>query len=73
MKQKNSEVNDLQSEVGKWSLENAGHLVFDKRLGCLHEETQEFGMKMVEANKQTFKYSGRLKKRMDTFVLKFKL
>ena len=53
----NREVNDLRMEVGKWSMENAGMLVFDKRLGCLEEDTdgEEFGRKMVEANAKIFK------------------
>ena len=28
-------VSDLKLEIGRWSLENAGRMVFDKRLGCL--------------------------------------
>ena len=53
----NREVNDLRMEVGKWSLENAAMLVFDKRLGCLEEGTEgdEFGRQMVEANAEIFK------------------
>jgi hypothetical protein len=30
-------VTDLRLEIGRWSLENAGNMVFDKRLGCLGE------------------------------------
>ncbi len=53
----NNEVNDLRMEVGKWSLENAGNLVFDKRLGCLdlEGEREKFGREMVEANATIFK------------------
>jgi hypothetical protein len=28
-------LRDLRLEIGRWSLENAGSMVFDKRLGCL--------------------------------------
>ena len=28
-------VSELRLEIGRWSLENAGSMVFDKRLGCL--------------------------------------
>ena len=53
----NREVNDLRMEVGKWSIENAAMLVFDKRLKCLEEATEgeEFGRQMVEANAEIFK------------------
>ena len=53
----NDEVNDLRLEVGKWSLENAASLVFDKRLGCLQNEGEgkELGRIMVEANAKIFK------------------
>jgi hypothetical protein len=30
-------VTDLRLEIGRWSLENAGNMVFDNRLGCLGE------------------------------------
>ena len=53
----NDEVNDLRLEVGKWSLENAASLVFDRRLGCLGSggEAKELGRLMVEANAKIFK------------------
>ena len=53
----NDEVNDLRLEVGKWSLENAASLVFDRRLGCLESEGEgkELGRVMVEANAKIFK------------------
>lgn len=53
----NNEVNDLRMEVGKWSLENAGSLVFDRRLGCLdlEGEGEKFSTLMVEANAKIFK------------------
>ena len=54
----NDEVNDLRLEVGKWSLENAASLVFDRRLGCLQSEDgegKELGRLMVEANAKIFK------------------
>ena len=58
----NDEVNDLRLEVGKWSLENAASLVFDKRLGCLQNEGEgkELGRIMVEANAKIFKVKNRL-------------
>jgi hypothetical protein len=34
---KNKEIADLRLEVGRWSLENAAHLVFDRRMGCLDD------------------------------------
>ena len=46
----NDECNDLSSEIGRWSVENAGMLVFDTRLGCFRED-DEFGLKLMEANK----------------------
>ena len=58
----NDEVNDLRLEVGKWSLENAASLVFDKRLGCLQNEGEgkELGRIMVEANAKIFKVIDKL-------------
>lgn len=58
-----NEVSDLATEIGCWSLENAGSRVFDKRLGCFEigSENEEFAKKMVEANRVIFKYSGILK------------
>ena len=50
----NDEVNDLRLEVGKWSLENAASLVFDKRLGCLDRE-DTWGREMVKANEEIFR------------------
>eukprot|EP00095_Tigriopus_kingsejongensis_P008076 maker-scaffold1264_size52097-snap-gene-0.11 protein:Tk08076 transcript:maker-scaffold1264_size52097-snap-gene-0.11-mRNA-1 annotation:"cytochrome p450 cyp44" len=57
------EVSDLRLEVGRWSLENAGALVFDQRLNCLSYNTdeEEFGRQMVEANATIFQLSGLLK------------
>ncbi len=43
--------------MGKWSLENAGKLIFERRLGCLDDETEEWGRQMVEANKDIFRVS----------------
>ena len=58
----NNEINDLRLEVGKWSLENAGMLVFDKRLGCLTSGTseEELGRQMVEANATIFKVRAKI-------------
>ena len=58
----NDEVNDLRLEVGKWSLENAASLVFDRRLGCFDSEGEgkELGRIMVEANAKIFKVINRL-------------
>ena len=57
------EVVDLQTEIGRWNLETAGMLVFDKRLGCLDfgSTGEEFGRRMVEANCVVFKLAGILK------------
>lgn len=59
----NNEVNDLTTEIGRWSLENAGARVFDKRLGCFEvgSEAEEFSRMMIESNRTVFKYSGVLK------------
>ena len=53
----------MKTEVGRWNLETAGMLVFDKRLGCLDfdSEGEEFGRKMVEANSIVFRLAGNLK------------
>ena len=53
----NNEVNDLRMEVGRWSLENAANIVFEKRLGCLEFDTkgEELGRQMIEANAEIFK------------------
>ena len=57
------QVTDLRTEVGRWNLETAGMLVFDKRLGCLESASagEEFGHRMVEANNIVFKLAGELK------------
>ena len=57
------QVTDLKTEIGRWNLETAGMLVFDKRLGCLDfdSEGEEFARKMVEANTIVFKLAGILK------------
>lgn len=59
----NGEVIDLRTEIGRWNLETAGMLVFDKRLGCLgfYSNGEEFGRRMVEANGIVFKLAGILK------------
>lgn len=59
----NNEVNDLTTEIGSWSIENAGARVLDKRLGCFEigSEAEEFARKMVDSNRVVFKYSGILK------------
>ena len=56
----NDEFSDLKSEIGRWSLENAGMLVFDTRLGCLKDD-DEFGQKMLAANQTIFELSSQLK------------
>lgn len=56
-------LNNLKLEIGRWSLENAGSLVFDKRLGCLEagSSAEDWSKMMVEANAEIFKLSGDLK------------
>ena len=49
-----NEISDLRVEVGKWSLENAGSLIFDKRLGCFGEN-EKLGLEMARANEEIFK------------------
>lgn len=48
---------DLRREVGRWSLENAASLVFDKRLGW----QEGWGKMMVDCNAAIFRLSGDLK------------
>jgi len=55
-----NQVPQLRELVGRWSLENAGMLVFDKRLGCLDDD-DNWGREMVAANAEIFKLSGDLK------------
>jgi len=57
---KRKEIEDLRLEVGRWSLENAAHLVFDMRMGCL-QDGDLWGKDMVDANANIFKLSGDLK------------
>ena len=59
-KDHNREIDDLRLEVGRWSLENAANLVFDRRMGCL-EDGDTWGKKLVEANATIFRLSGDLK------------
>jgi len=55
-----NQVPKLRELIGRWSLENAGMLVFDKRLGCLNEE-DAWSQMMVSANAEIFRLSGDLK------------
>jgi len=57
------EVGELRLEIGKWSIENAAKLVFDRKLGCLDpgSEADKWARKMVDANAEIFKLSGDLK------------
>jgi len=57
------EMGELRVEIGKWSIENAAKLVFDRKLGCLEAGStrEDWARKMVEANAEIFKLSGDLK------------
>merc|ERR1719357_2305430 len=57
LRDSSGEVADLRTEVGRWSLENAASLVFDKRLNW----DQAWGEMMVSANADIFRLSGDLK------------
>jgi len=58
----NNEVSLLRQEIGRWSLENAARMVFNKEMGCLtSEEGIEWGTKLVDANAEIFMLSGDLK------------
>ena len=46
-------MDGLRELVGRWSLENAGMLVFDRRLGCLDPD-HSWATQMVEDNKEIF-------------------
>ena len=48
---------DLRREVGRWSLENAASLVYDRRMGW----EEEWGSMMVDCNAAIFRLSGDLK------------
>ena len=47
------QVKGLRELVGRWSLENAGMLVFDRRLGCLDQD-HSWASQMVEDNAEIF-------------------
>jgi len=51
------QVESLREEVGRWSLENAASLVYDKRMGW----DEEWGRMMVSNNATIFRLSGDLK------------
>ncbi|CAB3374890.1 Hypothetical predicted protein [Cloeon dipterum] len=56
------EPRNLRDLVGKWSLESAGAVCFERELGCLDEgEGEKQAQLMVDANKLIFKISGELK------------
>jgi len=57
------EVSELRLEIGKWSIENAAKLVFDRKLGCLDpgSAAEDWARRMVDANAEIFKLSGDLK------------
>jgi len=59
----NMEVSQLRREIGRWSIENAAAIVFNKTLGCLEEgsEGEEFANQMLDANEAIFVLSGDLK------------
>ncbi|CAG0880043.1 unnamed protein product [Cyprideis torosa] len=52
---------NLRDEVSKWSLESAGMLCFERRLGCLSAMGESWGQRMVQANREIFVLSGQLK------------
>nr|QGQ60786.1 CYP44 [Eurytemora pacifica] len=62
-KNKNGELEELRLEIGKWSIENAANLVFDRQLDCLTTGSamESWAKNMVEANAEIFKLSGDLK------------
>ncbi|XP_023330089.1 probable cytochrome P450 CYP44 isoform X2 [Eurytemora carolleeae] len=62
-KNANDEIEELRIEIGKWSIENAANLVFDRQLDCLTtaSERESWARDMVEANAEIFKLSGDLK------------
>ena len=39
----NMEVSQLRREIGRWSIENAAAIVFNKTLGCLEEGSEVRG------------------------------
>ncbi|XP_059470786.1 probable cytochrome P450 CYP44 [Neocloeon triangulifer] len=57
-----AEVDHLRDLIGKWSLESAGAVCFERKLGCLDEgRGEDRAQQMVDANKRIFKLSGELK------------
>jgi len=61
----NNEVGDLRREVGRWSLENAASLVFDRRMGW----KEDWGNMMVDSNANIFRLSGDLKLSLPLYKL----
>jgi len=59
-KNNKKEIEDLRLEIGRWSLENAAHMVFDRKMGCL-DDGDTWGKMMVDANARIFQLSGDLK------------
>uniref|UniRef100_A0A1I7YHL0 Cytochrome P450 CYP44 n=1 Tax=Steinernema glaseri TaxID=37863 RepID=A0A1I7YHL0_9BILA len=56
---KNSEIN-MRMAGGRWSLESAGLLIFEKRLGVFTEEAGQWADDLIETNRNIFILSGDL-------------
>ncbi|XP_071442558.1 probable cytochrome P450 CYP44 [Hetaerina americana] len=55
-------VKDLHNVASKWFLENAGEILFEKRLGCLNGgETEVNAQKWIDSNREIFYYNAILK------------
>ncbi|XP_065208533.1 probable cytochrome P450 CYP44 [Planococcus citri] len=52
---------DLRQLLGRWSIEVAGEICFNKRLGYLCGPNEALGRKMVQANKTVFRTGALLK------------
>ncbi|KAG8236837.1 hypothetical protein J437_LFUL017121 [Ladona fulva] len=64
LKQRTAEghMNDFHNLTSKWFLENAGEILFERRLGCLDGGiTEEEGQKWINSNREIFYYNAILK------------
>lgn len=56
-----SAIVNMRVLAGRWSLESAGLLVFERRLGALAAEGSAWATDLVDCNRQIFILSGVLK------------